>query len=221
MKVCSLRASARAAARLRRGVRRGVARRLDARLRRPSRPALSRLARDELRPGAVGVGPRLVGGLSGAAVLSARVRVPRRAPRVADHGRSRRRDGLPGAALARLSPARSHDVRRARAADRPALASAVDGGVRTGMVGARLAWALLPSLLGFLARWAEDERPLSPAVPLLLAAVTLLHPAQLPAAVALVVLAACARGPWWQRARGALRALILAAALTAFWTLPL
>ena len=101
------------------------------------------------------------------------------------------------------------------------LASGVDGGVRTGMVGARLAWALLPSLLGLLARWAEDERPLSPAVPLLLAAVTLLHPAQLPAAVALVVLAACARGPWWQRARGALRALILAAALTAFWTLPL
>src|SRR2546422_881252 len=147
MKVCSLRASARAAARLRRGVRRGVARRLDARLRRPSRPALSPLARDELRPGAVGVGPRLVG--------------------------------------------------------------------------ARLAWALRPSLLGLLARWAEDERPLSPMVPPLLAAVTLLHPAQLPAAVVLVVLAACARGPWWQRARGALGALVLAAALTAFWTLPL
>src|SRR3989441_324490 len=127
MKVCSLRASARAAARLRRGVRRGVARRLDARLRRPSRPALSGLARDELRPGAVGVGPRLVGGLSGAAVLSARFRVPRRAPRVGDHGRSRRRDGLPGAALARLSPARSHDVRRARAVDRPALARAGRG----------------------------------------------------------------------------------------------
>src|SRR3989442_264213 len=135
MKVCSLRASARAAARLRRGVRRGVARRLDARLRRPSRPALSRLARDELRPGAVGVGPRLVGGLSGAAVLSARVRVPRRAPRVADHGRSRRGDGLPRPALARLSPARSHDVRRARAADRPALARAARGLRRAHAVG--------------------------------------------------------------------------------------
>src|SRR3989441_121611 len=98
------------------------------------------------------------------------------------------------------------------------LASGVDGGVRTGMVGARLAWALLPSLLGLMARWAEDERPLSPAVPLLLAAVTLLHPAQLPAAVALVLLAACARGPWWQRARRAVRALILAAALTASWS---
>src|SRR2546428_10061853 len=100
------------------------------------------------------------------------------------------------------------------------LASGVDGGVRTGMVGARLAWALLPSLLGFLARWAEDERPLSPAVPLLLAAVTLLHPAQLPAAVALVVLAACARGPWWQRARGALPALVLGGAPAAVRALP-
>src|SRR2546422_107162 len=167
MKVCSLRASARAAARLRRGVRRGVARRLDARLRRPSRPALSPLARDELRPGAVGVGPRLVGGLSGAAVLSARFRVPRRAPRVGDHGRSRRRDGLPGAALARLSPARSHDVRRARAADRPALARAGRGLRRAHAVGG----------------------------------------------------AGPRRG--WRRARGALGALVLAAALTAFWALPL
>src|SRR2546428_13482466 len=101
------------------------------------------------------------------------------------------------------------------------LASGVDGGVRTGMVGARLAWALLPSLLGLLARWAEDERPLSPAVPLLLAAVTLLHPAQLPAAVALGGLAACARGPGGQRARGALRALVLGAALAPVRRLPL
>src|SRR2546430_9957449 len=53
------------------------------------------------------------------------------------------------------------------------LASGVDGGGRTGVVGARLAWALLPSLLGVLARWAEDERPLSPAGPPLLAP---LHP---------------------------------------------
>src|SRR2546426_5062503 len=101
------------------------------------------------------------------------------------------------------------------------LASGVDGGVRTGMVGARLAWALLPSLLGLLARWAEDERPLSPAVPLLLAAVTLLHPAQLPAAVALVVLARRARGARGRRGRAAVRALILGAALTAVWQLPL
>src|SRR5256712_825603 len=65
------------------------------------------------------------------------------------------------------------------------LASGVDGGVRTGVVGARPPWALLPSLLGRLARWAEDERPPSPMVPPLLSAVPLLHPAQLPAPVAL------------------------------------
>ena len=101
------------------------------------------------------------------------------------------------------------------------LASGVDGGVRTGMVGARLAWALLPLLLWLLARWAEGERPLSLVVPPLLAAVTLLHPAQLPAAVLLVGLAAGARAPWRRRAFETLRALALAAALTAFWTLPL
>src|SRR5712664_1498599 len=105
------------------------------------------------------------------------------------------------------------------------LASGVEGGVHIGMVGARLAWALLPLLLWLLARWSErqddDARALSPVVPPLLAAVTLLHPAQLPAAVVLVALAACARAPRRERARDALRALALAAALTAFWTLPL
>ncbi len=53
------------------------------------------------------------------------------------------------------------------------------------------------------------------------AVITLLHPAQLPAAVVLVVLAAYARAPWRARTREALRALAFAAALTAFWTLPL
>jgi hypothetical protein len=102
------------------------------------------------------------------------------------------------------------------------LTSGVNGGVRTGMVGARLAWALLPIVLSLLARWVEDDhRPLSPAVPPLLAAITLLHPAQLPAAVMLVALAASLRAPWRERAREALRAVALAAALTAFWTLPL
>jgi len=100
------------------------------------------------------------------------------------------------------------------------LASGVDGGVRTGMVGARLAWALLPLLLWLLARWAEGERPLSLVVPPLLAAVTLLHPAQLPAAVLLLGWPG-ARAPWRRRAFETLRALALAAALTAFWTLPL
>lgn len=101
------------------------------------------------------------------------------------------------------------------------LASGVNGGVRTGMVGARLAWALLPLLLALLARWMDERRPLSPAVALLLAALTLLHPAQLPAAVVLIGLAALLRAPWRASAREALKALGLAAALTGFWTLPL
>jgi hypothetical protein len=101
------------------------------------------------------------------------------------------------------------------------LASGVNGGVRTGMVGARLAWALLPIVLLLVARWAEGRRRLSPAVPPLLAAVALLHPAQLPAAVALVALGACSQAPRRERVREALSSLALAAALTGFWTLPL
>jgi len=101
------------------------------------------------------------------------------------------------------------------------LASGVNGGVRTGMVGARLAWALLPLLLALLARWIEDDRPLSPAVAVVFAALTLLHPAQLPAAVTLVALAVYFREPWRASARDALKMLGLAAALTGFWTLPL
>jgi hypothetical protein len=101
------------------------------------------------------------------------------------------------------------------------LASGVDGGVRTGMIGARLAWALLPLLLPPLVRWVEEDRPLSRAVAPLAAGIALLHPAQLPAAVALVALAAAVRVPRRDRAREALRVLGLGAALTAFWTLPL
>jgi hypothetical protein len=49
----------------------------------------------------------------------------------------------------------------------------------------------------------------------------LLHPAQLPTAVGLVILAACWRPPRRSRVVEALAALASAAALTAFWTLPL
>ena len=101
------------------------------------------------------------------------------------------------------------------------LASGVNGGVRTGMVGARLAWALLPILLTLLVRWIEERRPLSPAVALLLAVVTLLHPAQLPAAVVLIALAVFLRPPWRASGREALKAVGVGAALTGFWTLPL
>ena len=101
------------------------------------------------------------------------------------------------------------------------LACGVNGGVRTGMVGARLAWALLPVLVIALARWADEEGPLSPAVAPLLAAITLLHPAQAPAAVALLALAAVVRGAWRPRVLHALATLGLAVALTGFWTVPL
>src|SRR5687768_4584232 len=71
------------AARFRRRVRGEHLRRLDARLRRSSGPALSGLARDDQRPGAVGVEPRLVGRLSRAAILSAWRRLSRGTRRLA------------------------------------------------------------------------------------------------------------------------------------------
>jgi len=101
------------------------------------------------------------------------------------------------------------------------LASGVEGGVHIGMIGARLAWALLPVLLWALRPWIDDERPIPIGVPFIIAAIVLLHPAQLPAAVGLVVLAACVRPPRRVRALAALGTLASAAALSAFWTLPL
>lgn len=101
------------------------------------------------------------------------------------------------------------------------VASGVEGGVHIGMIGARLAWALLPVLLWALVPWIDGERPMSIGVPFIVAAIVLLHPAQLPTAVALVVLAACVRPPRRSRSLDALGALGSAAALTAFWTLPL
>src|SRR5262249_57676884 len=53
------------------------------------------------------------------------------------------------------------------------------------------------------------------------AAVVLLHPGMLPAAVVLILMAAIARPPRVRRLVAALAALALAAALTAFWTWPL
>lgn len=101
------------------------------------------------------------------------------------------------------------------------VASGVEGGVHIGMIGARLAWALLPLLLWTLAPWIDGERPIAVGVPFVVAAIVLLHPAQLPCAVVLVFLAAGWRGPRRARARQALTVLGWAAGLTAFWTLPL
>jgi hypothetical protein len=101
------------------------------------------------------------------------------------------------------------------------IASGVEGGVHVGMIGARLAWALLPVLLWALAPWIDGERRLRFGVPLTIAAIVLLHPAQLPTALALVAVAGWARPPRRSRSLEALGALGSAAALTAFWTLPL
>jgi hypothetical protein len=99
--------------------------------------------------------------------------------------------------------------------------SGVEGGVHIGMVGARLAWALIPLLLLVLAPWIEEDRRLPRSAVLVTVAIVLFHPAMLPAAVMLICLAAIARGPRIRRLTRALAALALAAALTAFWTWPL
>jgi len=104
----------------------------------------------------------------------------------------------------------------------PALMSGVEGGVHVGMAPARLGWALVPLLAVALARWSEGAGafPARTAIPLT-AAVVLTHPAHLPVAVVLVVLAALAPPGRARRLAQALGVLAVAALLTAFWTLPL
>jgi len=101
------------------------------------------------------------------------------------------------------------------------ITSGVEGGVHIGMLGARFAWALVPLLLLVLMPWIEGGARPSRSAALIVAVVVLTHPAALPAAVILIVLAAVVRPPRRARLVGALPILALAAALTAFWTLPL
>jgi hypothetical protein len=102
------------------------------------------------------------------------------------------------------------------------VASGVEGGVRVGMVGARLAWGLSPLLVLALVAWTDrGARGLPRAAVWLLAAIALTHPALLPAAVALAVLAAAGARPRGRRLAVVALALVLAAGLTAFWTGPL
>ena len=102
------------------------------------------------------------------------------------------------------------------------LTSGVEGGVHIGMVAARLGWAMLPLLALTLRPWTEgSERP-SPFVPIVIAGIVLTHPTHLPAVIVLIVLAAVSRSR--DRLRNGIAAiglLAFAAALTAFWTLPL
>ncbi len=102
------------------------------------------------------------------------------------------------------------------------LASGVEGGLHGGMAPARLAWSLLPLLLLALLRWLDDAAVTPWAAIAVVAAIVLVHPAHLPAAVVLVALAALVGAGHRRRRWGsALGVLAGAAALTAFWTLPL
>jgi len=101
------------------------------------------------------------------------------------------------------------------------IASGVEGGVHIGMLGARLAWALIPLLLLVLVPWIEENRRTPWVAALIVAAIVLTHPAALPAAATLVVLAAIVRRPRPRRLAGAVSILAFAAALTAFWAVPL
>src|SRR4030095_6001661 len=109
----------------------------------------------------------------------------------------------------------------ARLPGRPGAGRGVGAGVHIGMVGARLAWALVPLLLLALVPWLEEERRISRSAVLVTAAIVLLHPAMLPAAVVLILVGAIARPTRARRLATGLAALALAAALTAFWTWPL
>lgn len=102
------------------------------------------------------------------------------------------------------------------------VASGVEGGIHWGMVAARLGWALLPLLVLVLRPWTERGGRFPPIGIALVAAIVLVHPAHFPTAVAVVGLTAwLGRGRRAARVAQALLALAVAAALTAFWTLPL
>lgn len=102
-------------------------------------------------------------------------------------------------------------------------ASGVEGGVHIGMLPARLGVALLPLLALVLARWLEGARAVVWLAVPLVAGLTLTHPTHVPGAAALLALAALAAGRigGWRAAMPAAAALALAAAWTAFWSLPL
>jgi len=115
------------------------------------------------------------------------------------------------------------------------VASGVEGGVHWGMVPARLAWAMLPLLALALDAWIAGRSGCPWVIAPLVAIITLTHPAHVPAAVVLVLVAAwCVRSHAVDRDRTPRRAsthasafvsgvtaLALAGGLTAFWTVPL
>jgi hypothetical protein len=100
--------------------------------------------------------------------------------------------------------------------------SGVEGGLRIGMVSARLGWGLLPLLVLSVVRSMERRASLSVGPAGLLAAIVLSHPAHAPAAVVYIGLGALlGTGPLRRRLAQAALIFLLAAGLTGFWTLPL
>lgn len=101
------------------------------------------------------------------------------------------------------------------------VSSGVEGGVHIGMIASRLGWALLPLLVLAVAEWVDARRIPLGAAPLLVAGITLMHPAHLPTVLAIVFLAAATGSDIGRRLGEACITLALAAAVTAVWTLPL
>jgi hypothetical protein len=99
--------------------------------------------------------------------------------------------------------------------------SGVEEGLRWGLVAARLGWGCLPLLAWSLLRWANGgERP--PLVSsALLAVITLLHPAHVPTAATMVLLAGAHARPRGRRMCEAVLLLALGFGLSAVWLLPL
>ncbi len=100
--------------------------------------------------------------------------------------------------------------------------SGIEEGLRWGLVAARLGWGLLPLLALALLPWLEDTGRPRARPALLVAAVALAHPAHLPAALLLVLLAGlCAPGGWRAWWRETTLVLSAGLGLAAFWLLPL
>jgi hypothetical protein len=99
--------------------------------------------------------------------------------------------------------------------------SGVEEGLRWGLVAARLGWGVLPLLAVSLLRWADGAARAPRAAAVLIGAITLLHPAHVPAAAAMVALAAFQVGPWRRRLLEAAAILALGLGLAAVWLLPL
>jgi hypothetical protein len=100
--------------------------------------------------------------------------------------------------------------------------SGVEGGLRIGMVSARLGWALLPLLVLMLIPWMARGSALPLGGAAVLAAIVLTHPAHAPAALVYIGIAALlGAGPIRRRLAQATFIVVLAAALTGFWTMPL